>query len=187
MLDFFSQDTVIIAVVIGAALYLALRVFLSFRWTVSRKARGRKLEETEALSHLADLRGLILGLEAGEATARTLADQTAQTPDDAYEPQRLEFDLPTRFQGDTLKLEKLAAPYGPLAALAARKAQGLRFRLLDPNWEAAQRRDGQTTPQLYSRMAKDFTLAASQARRAERMLKEQTDSPTRRARLRGRG
>lgn len=184
MLDLFSNNTVIIGVIIAAAVYLALRIFVSFRWTVSRRGKGQKLEDTEALGHLADIHALAVNLEAASATARTLQDQTSGTPDAPFEVERLNFDLPFRFQGDTRKLEKLAPPYGPLAALAARKAQSLRFRMLDPNWEPAQRREGLDTSRIYARMAKDFTLAASQARRAERMLKDTTDSPTRRARLR---
>lgn len=183
MLDIFANDAVVIGVMIAAGLYLALRVFVSFRWTV-RRGKGRKLDDTEATAQRADMHALAVNLEAASATARTLQDQTQAAPDAPFEAGSLDFEIPIRFQGDLRKLEKLAAPYGPLAALAARKAQNLRFRLLDKNWEPAQRREGLDTSAIYGRMAKDFTLAASQARRAERLLKDNTDSPTRRARLR---
>jgi len=181
MLDILGSDTAMIVVVIAAAIYLAARLFFSFRWTMRKgKGKGRKLDDAEATAFLADTRILVTGLEESVAKARAMADASAGTPDQPLDMPALEFDIPRRYQGDTRRLEKAPAPFGPLAALAARKAQGMRHRLFDPNWEPNQRKEGLTTAQMYDRLARDLELVASQARRVERLLREETPSPTRR-------
>jgi len=181
MIDFFADDTVIVAIIVATLLYVAARVFFSFRFGFGKGGRGKvkKMDDAEAASFLSDTRVLANNLEAAYATANTLAEQTRHRPDEPLDLPRLEFMIPGRFQGDTRRLERLPAPYGPLAALAARKAQTLQFRLHDPNWEPSQRREGLDTPGLYDRMARDLNQAAHQARRVERLLRDVAPSPIR--------
>jgi len=179
-MDFLSDNFTILAALGLAGLWLVVRVFSSFRVTVSRP-KGKKLTDIEAAAYLADMHLLAVRMEECANKARQKAD-AARDPGGGDAPVdllALDFDLPHRFQGNLRRLEKLPAPFGPLAALAVRKAQTLQHRLRDPNWEAMQRREGADTPGIYDRLARDFGTAAAQARRAERQLREATPSPTR--------
>lgn len=182
MLDFFSDPATVYVVLGLAAVYLVARLVIGVRFRFGRGKRAR-LPDADATALLADTRALALSLEAAAVSARTLGDEAATQPDAPLDLARLDFDMPVRYRGDVRRLEKLPAPFGPLAALAARKAQTLRHRLHDPNWEPAQRRDGLDGPAISGKLAHDFEVAAAQARRVERLLREAVPSPTRRLKV----
>ncbi len=177
-MDFTSSNAVGYLIIGITILYLIARLFMGFRFRIKRPGNA-KLSEAETAQLTAEARQLALTLEAAAATALSLAEETAATPDAPLDIPKLEFSIPGRFKGDTRKLERMAPPYGPLAALAARKAQGMQHRLYDPNWEPMQRREGADTPAIYRRLAREFETAAAQARRVEKLLHDENLSPFR--------
>lgn len=175
----FSSDNTLVYVALGlTAIYLIARILIGFRVRI-RRPGASTLAQADMTAFQADARELATALETSASAARALADETVAVPDAPLDIPCLDFRIPARFRGDIRKLEKLPAPCGPLAALAARKAQTLQYRLFDKNWEPAQRREGSDTPSIYRRLGKDFETAAAQARRLERLLQEERPSPVR--------
>lgn len=169
----FSADNTLAYIALGlTALYLIARIVMGFRLRI-RKPGAKKLPEAEAALLQVEALDLAGVMDAAAARARTLAEETRDSPAEALDIGHLDFTIPGRFRGEVRRLEKLPPPHGPLAALAARKAQTLQQRLHDPNWEAAQRREGLDTPAIYRRLAKDFETAATQARRVETLAQEE--------------
>lgn len=184
MLDLLTNPATVWIVMGAAVLYAVARLGFGIRARFA-PSRGRSAsrtgtkppDPTELASLLDETRTLATGLEASAATARTVAAELQADPSATVDPDRLDIALPPRYRGNQRKLERLPAPYGPLAALAARKAQGLRHRLFDPNWLPAQVREGTPIDGIYSRLAKDFDAAAVQARRLEKLIEEAAAGP----------